>query len=206
MVAARVRIHPERSGGDVVSAADAAAALKSVLASAAFAHSPSLTAFLRFVVEAAVAGRGGQLKGYTIAVEALGRRSDFDPETDAIVRVDAGRIRSALARYYETDGARDAVVIHLPRGHYAPTFGRGAEPSTVPGAAVEAPLPIHSERLRSRAAAHTCRLLLERMASSRAALSAEIDSVQETIAHARKLVASPDRPQVDDENRTERSI
>jgi hypothetical protein len=206
MTAARSRPRRERSTEDTVTAADVGPALRSVLASAAFAHSPSLTAFLRFVVEAALAGRGDQLKGYTIAVEALGRRSDFDPETDAIVRVDAGRIRSALARYYETDGAHDAVVIDLPRGHYAPTFSRWAQPSTVPPATVEAPLPIHSEWLRSRAAAQTCRLLLHRMASGHAALRAEIDSVRETIAHARKLVASPDRVRVDDRIRVERSI
>jgi hypothetical protein len=205
MATARVRIDDPRSSDDAASTADVGFALKSVLASAAFSHSPSLTAFLRFVVEAALAGRGGQLKGYTIAVEALGRTSDFDPETDAIVRVDAGRIRNALARYYEADGAHDAVVIDLPRGHYVPTFSRRDQPTVLP-ATVEAPQPIHSDWSRSRAAAQTCQLLLERMASSRAALGAEIDSVRQGIARARKLVASPDRPPVDDRGRAEGSI
>jgi hypothetical protein len=198
MTAARSRPRRERSTEDTVTAADVGPALRSVLASAAFAHSPSLTAFLRFVVEAALAGRGDQLKGYTIAVEALGRRSDFDPETDAIVRVDAGRIRSALARYYETDGAHDAVVIDLPRGHYAPTFSHGPRLSRGPPAAMEGRLAIDLSRLRSRAAAQTCRLLLARMASSQAALRAEIVSVRETIARSRKLVARPDPPRPDD--------
>jgi hypothetical protein len=206
VAAARIRTHRKRPVGEGVSAEGVAAALELIAASTAFAHSPSLTAFLRFVVEAALAGRGGQLKGYTIAVEALGRPADFDPDTDAIVRVDAGRIRSALTRYYQTDGAHAAVVIHLPRGHYAPTFSRGPPLSAAPRTPVEAFVPYQSQRLRSRAAAQRCRFLLERMASRRAALTAEIASVRETIARARKLLAAPDAPRIDDRSRGERSI
>ena len=42
--------------------------------------------------------RAGRLKSYTVAVDGLGRRPDFNPETDAIVRVHAIRIRNALKR------------------------------------------------------------------------------------------------------------
>jgi hypothetical protein len=102
------------------------AQLSLVLAGASLAHAPKLASFLRFVVEVVLTGRSDRLKGYTIAVEALGRRSDFDPETDAIVRVDAIRIRRALARYYATEGAQDPIVIDLPRRSYVPTFSRRA--------------------------------------------------------------------------------
>jgi len=122
------------------------AALERVAASAAFAHAPMLVAFLRFVVGAVLTGRGDRLKSYTIAVEALGRPADFDPETDAIVRVDAGRIRRALTRYYRTEGAHDAVVIELPRGHYAPTFSRGARPTPAPSMWPDAGVPFGSDR------------------------------------------------------------
>jgi hypothetical protein len=99
-------------------------ALAAMLASAAFRNSLRLTRFISFVVEATLAGRAGTLKGYTIAVGALGRGSDFDPQTDPIVRVEAGRLRQALARYYAEEGRNDRVLIELPRGTYVPTFTR----------------------------------------------------------------------------------
>jgi hypothetical protein len=102
------------------------AALRLILDSAWFSKSPKLAAFLTFVVGEALAGNADRIKGYTIAVDALGRRHDFDPTTDAIVRVDANRIRRALKNYYAADGAEDLVVIDLPYRHYVPTFSRRA--------------------------------------------------------------------------------
>src|SRR5262249_39327217 len=94
------------------------AALDRVIASDVLQGSPQLIAFLRFVVEATLRGDGDQIKAYTIAVEALGRGEDFDPYIDPIVRVDAGRLRRALERYYAGVGATDTILIHIPRGHY----------------------------------------------------------------------------------------
>lgn len=101
---------------------DVRLSLAAIVASSAFHASPQLAAFLRFVVEATLSGRSEQIKGYTIAVEALGRDSAFDPQTDPIVRVEAGRLRRALDRYYAGPGQADTVVIELPRGSYVPAF------------------------------------------------------------------------------------
>jgi TolB-like protein/Tfp pilus assembly protein PilF len=49
---------------------------------------------------------------------------DFDPQQDAIVRVQAHEIRRALKEYYETDGKDDRVRIELPAGSYVPVFSR----------------------------------------------------------------------------------
>ena len=49
------------------------AALGHMAASEAFRGSPQLVAFLRYVVEATLRGDADRIKGYTIAVEALGR-------------------------------------------------------------------------------------------------------------------------------------
>ena len=102
--------------------ADIRIALDRICASRPLDASPRLRSFLRFVVEAALAGHSQRLKGYTVGVEALGRDESFDPQTDPIVRVEAARLRRALARYYSGDGVRDPVVIYLPRGHYVPSF------------------------------------------------------------------------------------
>jgi hypothetical protein len=101
---------------------DIRAALERVIANAALRDSRQLTAFLRFVVEATLRGESHRIKGYTIAIEALGKGENFDPQTDPIVRITAGRLRRALEQYYTADGATDSVVIDIPRGHYVPTF------------------------------------------------------------------------------------
>ena len=95
-----------------------------IVGSAPLIGSLRLTRFLTFVVKATLAGEGARIKAYTIAVEALGRGSDFDPQADPIVRVEAGRLRTALARYYADAGRDDPVTIELPRGSYVPTFRR----------------------------------------------------------------------------------
>jgi hypothetical protein len=104
------------------------AALDRVLAAPTFRHAPQLAAFLRFVVEETLAGQSERIKGYTIATEALGRGPDFDPQSDPIVRVEAGRLRRALARYYAGEGRDDDIVIELAPGSYVPTFRRAARP------------------------------------------------------------------------------
>jgi adenylate cyclase len=96
------------------------AQLGRILASPDFEDSPALGSFIRYVVEETLAGRTNRIKGYTIAVHALGRSSDFDPQTDTIVRVQARRLRRALDHYYLTDGQSDPIRIEIPRGSYVP--------------------------------------------------------------------------------------
>jgi hypothetical protein len=109
---------------DVLSADEIRAAVARIVVSPAFAQSPQLAAFLRFVVEAVLAGRASSIKSYAIAVEALGRSESFDPANDAIVRVEAGRLRKALARYYAGIGANRPVIIEMKPGSYIPVFHR----------------------------------------------------------------------------------
>lgn len=102
-------------------------ALSRVLDSEELRSSPQLANILRFVVEVTLDGRSEAIKGYTIAVEALGRDASFDPQADPIVRVEATRLRRALERYYAGAGAGDEIEIVVPRGSYVPQFlPRGA--------------------------------------------------------------------------------
>jgi len=99
-------------------------ALERVITSPVFRSSPQLAAFLKFIVESALAGHTEDIKGYTIAIKALGRGEDFNPKTDAIVRVEAGRLRRALATYYAEAGAHDPIEIEIPARGYVPSFHR----------------------------------------------------------------------------------
>ena len=117
-------------------------ALNRVLDSPEFASATRLSSFLRYVVTETLAGRGSSIKGYSIAVDVFERPADFDQTHDPIVRVEASRLRRALAQYYHGSGAQDPVVIELPRGAYVPAFhwksGEGGNPET---SAAEAPPP-----------------------------------------------------------------
>lgn len=96
--------------------------LQRILGSSTFADAERGSRFLRFVVETALEGRTGEIKESVIGVEVLGRSPSFDPKTDPIVRVEAGRLRARLNSYYEGEGKGAAVLISLPKGRYVPEF------------------------------------------------------------------------------------
>ena len=68
-----------------------------------------------------------------MATQVLGRKADFDPNLDPIVRIVAGRLRRALEQYYRGPGKNDRVVVEMPKGGYVPRF-RSASGQEIPGA------------------------------------------------------------------------
>jgi hypothetical protein len=84
--------------------------------------SESLCKLLRYLAKHALDHPGSPIKEYQIATEVFGRSTDFDPQLDSMVRVQAGRLRVKLAEYYNSDGAEDPVVVELPRGTYVLSF------------------------------------------------------------------------------------
>lgn len=50
------------------------------------------------------------------------RDKDFNPELDPIVRIQAGRLRRALEKYYSNEGKNDPVRVNIPVGNYSPLF------------------------------------------------------------------------------------
>ena len=98
------------------------AELARVLSSPGFARNHRLADFLRFIVEARLQGRNEEIKESLIAIDVFGRRPDYDPKLDSIVRTEAGRLRSRLTEYYASDGKHDPLVIEVPKGAYVPTF------------------------------------------------------------------------------------
>jgi len=101
--------------------------LDRVLQSAGFRKCAQLARFLRFAVDHALAGSNGASKETLIGVEIFGRRPDYDPSCDPVVRVEARRLRAKLAQYYAHEGREDAIRIDLPKGGYLPKFEiRGA--------------------------------------------------------------------------------
>ncbi|HMQ91528.1 MAG TPA: hypothetical protein PKA33_00750 [Amaricoccus sp.] len=114
------------------------AELRRILASQQFDASDRNRAFLTYVVGEALAGRSHRIKAYAIATEVFGRDTTFDPQLDSIVRIEAGRLRRSLERYYLTDGRSSRLRIDIPRGGYAPVFESG-EPVRLPRVATGPP-------------------------------------------------------------------
>lgn len=96
--------------------------LADMLASQVFSKADRISRFLRYVVEASLEGRTKQISEYAIAVDVYDRPRSFDSRLDGIVRVEAGRLRSKLREYYETDGKNSSVRIEFPKGSYTPLF------------------------------------------------------------------------------------
>lgn len=84
--------------------------------------SESLCRLLRYLAEHTLDHPDATLKEYQIATEVLGRAANFDPQSDATVRVQVGRLRMKLVEYYAHEGIDDPIVVELPRGSYALSF------------------------------------------------------------------------------------
>lgn len=93
-----------------------------LLKTAPFSDSVVLTRFLTFIVNETLEGRSHELKEYTIAINALKKDADFNPQIDSIVRIHAGRLRRALKEYYYEKGRDEKFQIVVPKGSYVPSF------------------------------------------------------------------------------------
>lgn len=96
--------------------------LERILQSPGFRKCAQLSRFLRFTVDQAVEGSNGASKETLIGIQIFGRRPDYDPGSDPVVRVEARRLRGKLAEYYDGEGREDPVRIEMPKGGYLPLF------------------------------------------------------------------------------------
>jgi hypothetical protein len=68
-------------------------------------------------------GQAAQLTEFNIATEVFGRSAQhFVATQDAVVRVEAHRLRKKLRDIYEKDDRTEGLQISLPPGTYVPTF------------------------------------------------------------------------------------
>jgi hypothetical protein len=121
--------HPLGAGEDERRELDAVAA--------ALANTTRLHRLIVYIGEKYFAGETDKLHEYGIATEVFGRsRSTFNAGEDAIVRVEAHRLRKRLKEYYETEGKDHPIQLSIPPGTYIPVFTRRSA-----GTAPSAPLP-----------------------------------------------------------------
>ena len=104
--------------------------LDSLLNSETFGRSANLSKTLNFICEKYFEGSTEDVREYDIAIHALGRSKDFDPQIDTVVRVTVHFLRKRLEQYYRTEGAEHVVHIQIRAGRYAPRFVRKANRET----------------------------------------------------------------------------
>jgi hypothetical protein len=99
--------------------------LEWLLRSPEISRSASFVRFLSFICNKYFEGAANEIREYSIAVEALGRKeSSFDSHMDPIVRVTARALRKRLSEIYQRDGQGRSLHVVLPLGHYVPQFVR----------------------------------------------------------------------------------
>jgi tetratricopeptide (TPR) repeat protein len=96
--------------------------LERILSSETFKRSERARELLSYLVGREQLGEAERLKGYAIAVDVFGKDSEFDSSTDAVVRVQAGRLRELLSQYYAAEGRSDPIRMVIPRGSYVPAY------------------------------------------------------------------------------------
>ena len=97
-------------------------AVERVLRSEALRGSEGLRQMLAYLAEKSLSAPAVELKEYTVGVEACGKPESYDPQRDASVRVQAGRLRKRLQEYYAAEGAADKVVLEVPKGRFEVQF------------------------------------------------------------------------------------
>jgi len=108
-----------------------------LLTSGVLGRSQNFAKILKFICEKHFEGLDSQITEHALAVEALGRRSDFNPNVDTIVRVTAHQLRKRLQEIYAGPGASHPVQIHIPNGQYAPSFVYQEKEADAPSSGVE---------------------------------------------------------------------
>ena len=106
-----------------------------IAASRHFAKAPRLHDILMYLCQRALADPGALIREYEIGCNALGRRPDFNPNEDNIVRVQISHLRKKLDEYYATDGGNEPIWLTIPKGTYVPRFEPKAKAAVAPDSA-----------------------------------------------------------------------
>lgn len=92
------------------------ALVERIIKSGELGRSKTYAAILEYLAECAITGTNP--KEVAIAMDVLGRETDFDVGKDSIVRVHVYHLRSKLNAYYARQGLGEKYRIDIPKGQY----------------------------------------------------------------------------------------
>jgi len=116
------------------------ALLQRILASEQFQRAAQLRILLQHVTRAAILTPQLVPGEYDLAVEVLGRRRDFDPADDNIVRSQFSQLRRKLAHYFDNEGRHESLILEIPKRSYRPIFRPSGIPEPAPFKPVAPPI------------------------------------------------------------------
>jgi hypothetical protein len=93
-----------------------------IAASHQFTRAAQLRDILIYICQRALTDPAASIKEYEIGCNVLGRKPDFNPNEDNIVRVQISHLRKKLDEYFAEDGKDEPVQITVPKGAYVPRF------------------------------------------------------------------------------------
>ncbi len=103
-----------------------------IIASEGFERASQLRAILLYATKLAILQPHETLSEYDVACNILGRRPDFDPANDNIVRAQFSNLRHKLQHYFDTEGKNEPFVLAIPKGSYIPVFTPHRDPDPLP--------------------------------------------------------------------------
>lgn len=98
------------------------ALVQRIVSSDGFQRAAQLRNIMLFISRRALLQPDQPIREHDIAQDVLGRRADFDPSSDNIVRVQISQLRRRLSQYFESEGRAESWRVTLPRGSYKPVF------------------------------------------------------------------------------------
>ena len=96
--------------------------LTRVVANQHFSKSAQLRELLLYLGKQAILSPTEDVSEQEIGSRVLGRRPDYNPQADNIVRVQIRRLRQKVDEYFLTDGRNEPLVISIPKGSHVLRF------------------------------------------------------------------------------------
>jgi hypothetical protein len=91
-------------------------------------RSARLRDLLIYLADRVLEDDAGEIHEQEVGHKVFGRPLDYDTAADNIVRVHASMLRKRLEQYFAAEGAREAIVLEIPKGNYAPVFHPRSKP------------------------------------------------------------------------------
>lgn len=99
------------------------ALVQRIVASQCFIKAPQLRDILLYLTRRALEDNPSGISEHEVGRNVLGRRPDFNPNEDNIVRVQVRHVRKKLEDYYSAEGRDEPILLTIPKGAYLPHFG-----------------------------------------------------------------------------------
>lgn len=99
-----------------------------VASSKGFAKAVQLRELLLYLVKRTLTAPEIEITEQEIGCQVLGRRQDYDTQTDNIVRVQIRHLRQKLEEYFAAEGRNEPQVLTVPKGSRVPHFEIRSEP------------------------------------------------------------------------------